>query len=139
MKVFDFCLSWSLASVKSMWFTTFMSESIVWFKRQENQSDFKKKNTISDGMKMFRKYQLAVWWSIQNFYLHFTKVSRKCECFSHIVEPWWLLLTRKLLKQGFLLVKLKSSLLKFYGRHHDLVDGYGISVSQMTMDMFHLS
>ena len=28
---------------------------------------------------------------------------------------------------------------KVYGRHHDLVDHYGISVSQMTMDMFHLS
>jgi hypothetical protein len=39
-----------------------------------------------------------------------------------------LLLTRKLLNQGFLLVKLKSSLRKFYGRHHDLVDRYGISV-----------
>ena len=50
-----------------------------------------------------------------------------------------LLLTRKLLNQGFLLVKLKSSLRKFYGRHHDLVDRYGISVSQMTTDMFHLS
>ena len=24
-------------------------------------------------------------------------------------------------------------------RHHDLVDRYGISVSQMTTDMFHLS
>ena len=43
-----------------------------------------------------------------------------------------LLLTRKLLIQGFLLVKLKSSLRKFYGCHHDLVDRYGISVSQMT-------
>ena len=32
-----------------------------------------------------------------------------------------LLLTRKLLNQGFLVVKLKSSLRKFYGRHHDLV------------------
>jgi len=41
--------------------------------------------------------------------------------------------------EGFLLVKLKSSLRKFYGRHHDLVDRYGISVSQMTTDMFHLS
>jgi hypothetical protein len=38
-----------------------------------------------------------------------------------------LLLTRKLPNQGFLLVKLKSSLRKFYGRHHDLVDRYGIS------------
>ena len=46
-----------------------------------------------------------------------------------IVRP---VLTRKLLNQGFLLVKLKSSL-----RHYDLVDRYGISVSQMTMDMFH--
>jgi hypothetical protein len=40
-----------------------------------------------------------------------------------------LLLTMKLLNQGFLLVKLKSSLRKFYGRHHDLVDRYGISVT----------
>jgi hypothetical protein len=46
------------------------------------------KNTIGDGMKMFQKYQLAVWRSIQNFYSHFTKVARKCECFSLIVEPW---------------------------------------------------
>jgi hypothetical protein len=50
-----------------------------------------------------------------------------------------LLLIRKLLYQGFLLVKLKSSLRKFYGCHHDLVDRYGMSVSQMTSYMFHLS
>ena len=50
-----------------------------------------------------------------------------------------LLLKRKLLNQGFLSVKLKSSLRKFYGRHHDLVDRYGISVSQLTTDMFYLS
>jgi hypothetical protein len=37
-----------------------------------------------------------------------------------------LMLTRKLLNQGFLLVKLKASYRKFYGRHHDLVDRYGI-------------
>ena len=42
---------------------------------------------------------------------------------------------------GLLLVKLKSSLRKFYGRHHgdDLVNRYGTSVSQMITDMFHLS
>ena len=39
-----------------------------------------------------------------------------------------LLLTRKL--------KLKSSLRIFYDCHHDSVDQYGISVSQMTTDMF---
>jgi hypothetical protein len=45
----------------------------------------------------------------------------------------------ELLSQGFLLVNLKSSLRKLYGRHHDLVDRYGIPVSQMTTDMFHSS
>ena len=34
------------------------------------------------------------------------------------------------------MVKLKSSLRKFYGRHHELVDRYGITVSQMISDMF---
>ena len=38
-----------------------------------------------------------------------------------------------LLSQGFLLVKLKSSLRKLYGHHHDLADRYG-----MTTYMFHL-
>ena len=50
-----------------------------------------------------------------------------------------LLLIRKLLNHGFLLVKLKSSLRKFYGRHYDMVDSYGIYVSQITTDMFHLT
>ena len=45
----------------------------------------------------------------------------------------------KLLKQGFLLVKLKSSLPKFYSRYHDFINRYRIYVLQMTMDMFHLS
>jgi len=30
---------------------------------------------------------------------------------------------------------LKSSLQKFYGRHHNLVDRYKISISQMIMDL----
>ena len=45
----------------------------------------------------------------------------------------------KLLNQGFLLIKLNSSLRKFYDLHHDLVNRYGISVSQMTTNMSHLS
>jgi len=43
--------------------------------------------------------------------------------------------TRKVLNEGFLVVKLKSSLLKFYSLHHDFVNRYGISVSQMITDM----
>ena len=44
--------------------------------------------------------------------------SRACGS-HHDFHDRGLLLTRKLLNQGFLLVKLKSSLRKFYGRHHD--------------------
>ena len=66
------------------------------------------------------------------------RYSRACSSYQDFLDRG-LLLTRKLLNQGFLLVKLKLSLPKLYGRHHDLVDRYGISVSQMTTDMFHLS
>jgi hypothetical protein len=42
-----------------------------------------------------------------------------------------LLLTRKLLNHVFLLGKLKSSLRKFYDRHHVLVDRYsGVRVTR---------
>ena len=49
------------------------------------------------------------------------RYSRACGSYQDFLDRG-LLLTRKLLNQGFLLVKLKSSLRKFYGRHHDLVD-----------------
>jgi len=66
------------------------------------------------------------------------RYSRTCGSYKDVFDRR-VLLTRKLPNQGFLLVKLKSSLRKFYGRHHDLVDLFEISVSQMTADMFHLS
>ena len=59
------------------------------------------------------------------------RYSRECGSYQDFLDRV-LLLTRKLL------FKLKSSLRKFYGRHHDLFDHYGISLSQMTTDMFHL-
>ena len=49
-----------------------------------------------------------------------------------------LLLTRKLLNTGFLVVQFKLLLRKLYGRRHDLADRYGISVSLMTTNMSHL-
>ena len=38
-------------------------------------------------MKIFQKYQLTIWLSIQNFHSHFTKITHKCEYFGRIVEP----------------------------------------------------
>jgi hypothetical protein len=61
--------------------------------------------------------------------------SRACGSYQDFLDRG-LLLTSKLLNQGFLLVKLKSLHRKYYGRHYDR---YGIVVSQMTKDMFHLS
>ena len=46
----------------------------------------------------------------------FIRYSRACGSYQDFLDRG-LLLTRKLLSQGFLLVKLKSSLRKFYGRH----------------------
>jgi len=56
------------------------------------------------------------------------RYSRACGSYQDFLDRG-LLLTRNLLNQGFLLVKLNASLRKFCGRHHDLVDHYGISVS----------
>jgi hypothetical protein len=50
-----------------------------------------------------------------------------------------LTLTRKLMNQWLLLVKLKSSLRKIYGHHLDFVNSYQISVSQITTHMVPLS
>jgi hypothetical protein len=45
------------------------------------------------------------------------------------------LVTQRLLKQGYVAPRLKLSQQKLYGRHHNLVDRYEISISQMTMDL----
>ena len=66
------------------------------------------------------------------------RYSRACGSYQDFLDRG-LLLTKKLLNQGFLLVKLKSSLRKCYSRPHDLVDSYGIFVSQITTDRVHLS
>ena len=66
------------------------------------------------------------------------RYARACGSYQDFIDRG-LLLTWKKLNIGFLLVKVKLSLRKFYGRHHDLVERYGISVSLLTTDMFHLS
>jgi len=76
---------------------------------------------------------------IVDFYLYGVYVSQLIRfsraCRSYDSFDWRLLLTRKLLNQGFLVVKLKSLLRKSYGRHNDLVSRYRVSVSQMTTEI----
>ena len=46
-------------------------------------------------------------------------------------------LTSKLTSQGFESCRLMKTLGKFYGRHHDLISKYSISLCDMRSDMFH--
>ena len=64
----------------------------------------------------------------------FIRYSRDCGSNQDFLERG-LMLTRNLLNEGLLLVKLNSSLRTFYGRHHDLVNRFGTSGSHMTPDM----
>jgi hypothetical protein len=63
------------------------------------------------------------------------RYSRACSHYNDFLSRAKLL-TTKLLRQQFLLPRLKSSFKKFYGRHHDLVDRYGLSVTSMMTDIF---
>ena len=46
------------------------------------------------------------------------------------------LLTNKLLTQGYCKPRLIKTIKKFYGRHHEIVDKFGVSVSKMILDVF---
>ena len=60
---------------------------------------------------------------------------RACDiCLGFIDEAR--LLTLKLFNHACVVPKLQSSLLKFYGRHHGLVDRYDKAVSTMKEDFF---
>ena len=67
------------------------------------------------------------------------RYSRACGSYHEFLDDRGLQLTKKQLCQVFLVVKLRSSLLKFYGLFQDFVNRYGISVSHITSDMFPLS
>ena len=47
-------------------------------------------------------------------------------------------LSSKLLKQGYLVERFKSSFKKFYGRYGDLVEQYGVTLSRMLNDILTL-
>ena len=68
------------------------------------------------------------------FISQLTHYSRACTQYNVFLDRDQLL-TQKLLNQGYVAPRLNSSLQKFYGRHHNLVDRYEISISQMTMNL----
>ena len=63
------------------------------------------------------------------------RYSRACAYYSEFLKRARLL-SQKLLSQGYVPHRLMSSLQKFYGRHHELVDRYEVCVSRMKEDIF---
>ena len=63
------------------------------------------------------------------------RYSRACGVYRDFLDRARLL-TDKLMRQGYVAKRLKSSLLNLYGRHHDLVDRYETTVSQMQTYVF---
>ena len=59
------------------------------------------------------------------------RYARAYECFI----LWAVRLSSKLLRQGYVMERLKSSLRKFYGRFGDLIKHYEVSLSQMLHDI----
>ena len=55
------------------------------------------------------------------------------DLFNHAIHYF---LTLKLLEQGYVASRLKSSLQKFYGGHHELVNHYGVFICTMKADFF---
>ena len=68
------------------------------------------------------------------FISHLIRYARACssyECFILRAAR----LSFKLLRQGYVMERLKSSLRKFYGRYGDLIKHYEVSLSQMLHDI----
>ena len=69
------------------------------------------------------------------FVSQLVRYSRSSSAYTDFIQRSSILAT-KLLKQGFEITRLKSSFKKFYGRHHDLIDKYDKSMSNMAKDVF---
>jgi hypothetical protein len=65
---------------------------------------------------------------------HLLRYSSSCVKYREFLDRVQLL-TQKLPTQGYVATRLKSSLQKVYGCHHNTVDRYKIFISQMTMDL----
>ena len=63
------------------------------------------------------------------------RYARVCSNYQDFMERGKVL-TTKLLSQGYQKTKVVATLKKFYGRHHDLVNPYNVSVPRIVSDVF---
>ena len=63
------------------------------------------------------------------------RYSRACSHYNEFLQRC-VMLTEKLLKQGYIRPRLEKAFKKFYGRHHELVKRYDLSVCKIIDDIF---
>ena len=63
------------------------------------------------------------------------RYARACSNYQDFLERGKML-TTKLLSQGYQKTKLVATLMKFYGRQHDLANPYNVAVSRIVSDVF---
>ena len=75
-------------------------------------------------------------WSVQNH-----NFARNAKAYRHYADFLYRarLLTNRFLEQGQVATRLQSSLQRFYGRQHELLDRKGVSVCAMKADLFNVS
>ena len=72
------------------------------------------------------------------FILQLIRYARACRNYADFLNRARTL-TNRLLEKGYIAIRLNSSLQKFYGRHYELVDRYGVSIYAMKTDLFNVS
>ena len=87
--------------------------------------------TFRSWVAIFHLRQHMVFLSHIHTYIRYARVCSSYECFIQRAAR----LSSKLLRQGYVMERLKSSLRKFYGRYGDLIKHYEVPLSQMLHDI----
>ena len=113
--------------------------------RKRKRERFDTYDKIPFQTKNYKKCYNSTTQSIKNF--NYTKnwiwIFGRCYVVTTVTQPGLTLcfilraarLSSKLLRQGYVMERLKSSLRKFYGRYGDLIKHYEVSLSQMLHDI----
>ena len=77
------------------------------------------------------------WQCVKVKFWHKLSIPRACSLYERFILRARRL-SSKLLKQGYLVERLKSSFRKFYGRYRDLIQQYAVTLSRMLNDILTL-
>ena len=134
-----FCFLPRFTIVDLEWLSTshFYLRQTRWFKFQLHTSIYDKRDDLNFNITNF-PFLSSYMPSVSFYDVFISQLIRYAAraCFSY---KWLILrarqLSSKLIKQGYILERLKSSFRKFYGRYGDLIQQYEFSLSRMLNDI----